>query len=194
MRIVFPAAAGITMFLIAMPLVLLAYKEGPFPNVTGGFGDQTCHSCHLDHPVNAPGGALNIAGVPPAYEPGRTYRITVTLTRDGMKRGGFEIAARYASGSRRGKQAGEWRLTDAREQMIPSQVDPQLRFVQHTLAGSRTATPGSNSWTIDWAAPSPPGGVVQFNIAANAANNDDSPLGDFIYTKTARSAPPPRSR
>jgi hypothetical protein len=30
---------------------------------------------------------------------------------------------------------------------------------------------------------------VQFNVAANASNNDDSPLGDFIYTKAVRSNP-----
>jgi hypothetical protein len=26
---------------------------------------------------------------------------------------------------------------------------------------------------------------VQFNVAANAANDDNSPVGDFIYTKQA---------
>ena len=30
---------------------------------------------------------------------------------------------------------------------------------------------------------------VQFNVAANAANNDDSPLGDYIYVKMVRSPP-----
>jgi hypothetical protein len=30
---------------------------------------------------------------------------------------------------------------------------------------------------------------VQFNVAANASNNDDSPLGDYIYVKAVRSAP-----
>jgi hypothetical protein len=30
---------------------------------------------------------------------------------------------------------------------------------------------------------------VQFNVAANASNNDDSPLGDYIYLRSARSSP-----
>ena len=30
-------------------------------------------------------------------------------------------------------------------------------------------------------------GAVQFNVAANASNNDDSPLGDYIYVKAFRS-------
>jgi hypothetical protein len=61
--------------------------------------------------------------------------------------------------------------------------------VQHNLAGSRTATSGVNTWTIEWTAPAAPAGPVQFNVAANASNNDDSPLGDYIYLKTMQSAP-----
>ncbi len=40
MRIVLPLAAVIA----ALSLSLLAYKEGPLPNMTGGFGDESCHS------------------------------------------------------------------------------------------------------------------------------------------------------
>jgi len=172
---------------MSVPLVLLGYKEGPFPNVTGGFGDRTCHSCHLDNPLNAPGGFLDVSGIPAAYTPGQVYPITVTLSRDGMKRGGFEIAARFASGRQKGRQAGAWRLLDQRVQRIPSKLDPSLEFVQHTLAGSRAVRPGFNAWTIEWTAPAR-GAPVQFNVAGNATNDDDSALGDFIYLKMARSA------
>lgn len=187
MRIVIPAAA----FLIALPLAALAFKEGPYPNVTGGFGEQSCHLCHLDNRVNAPGGTLTISGVPEAYAPGETYSITVSLTRDGMRRGGFEIAARYAGGKLKGRQAGSWRITDARLQLIPGAVDKSLTFVQHNLMGSRSATPGTNAWTVEWTAPAPQPqpGAIQFNVAANASNNDDSPLGDYIYVKSMRSTP-----
>jgi hypothetical protein len=183
--IVILAAAGV----IAGPLAAFAFKEGPYPNVTGGFGEPSCHVCHLDNPINAPGGSLRVAGIPSSYTAGTTYPITVTLTRDGLRRGGFEIAARFVSGRLKGRQAGAWRPTDARVQTIPSQVDAALIFVQHNLAGSLAATRGSNSWTIEWTAPSPAGGPVQFNVAGNATNNDDSPLGDFIYVQSARSTP-----
>jgi hypothetical protein len=174
---------------IGGPLAAVAFKEGPYANVTGGFGEPTCRVCHVDHPLNAPGGALAVSGVPRVYVGGTAYPITVTLTREGLRRGGFEIAARFASGSQRGRQAGAWRPIDARAQLIPSPVDASLIFVQHNLAGSLAATRGTNSWTIEWTAPSPAAGPVQFNVAANAANNDDSPLGDFIYVQAARSAP-----
>ena len=166
-----------------------AFKEGPYPNVTGGFGEQSCRLCHLDNPLNAPGGSLTLGGVPPIFTPGATYPITVTIAREDMRRSGFEISARFSSGKLRGRQAGSWGLTDARSQLIPGAVDKALTFVQHNLAGSRTTTAGVNTWVIDWTAPSTASGPVQFNVAANASNNDDSPLGDYIYLKSARSAP-----
>jgi hypothetical protein len=167
----------------------VAFKEGPYPNVTGGFGEGSCHLCHLDNPINAPGGSLELNGVPPEYTPGRSYTITIKVSREDVRRAGFEISARFASGRQKGRQAGTWRVLDARAQLIPGAVDKALTFVQHNLAGSRTATPGANAWTIDWTAPSPAVAPVQFNVAANASNNDDSPLGDYIYLSSARSRP-----
>jgi hypothetical protein len=181
--------APLCLFLLVAPLSALAFKEGPYPNVTGGFGEQSCHLCHLDNPVNAPGGSVSLEGVPDAYAAGRAYQITVTISRDGLRRGGFEIAARFVSGRQRGKQAGTWTPLDDRVQLIPGAVDKVLTFVQHNLAGSRVPSTGANRWTIEWTAPSPAAAPVQFNVAANASNNDDSPLGDYIYLKSMRSAP-----
>ena len=186
-RILIPVA----LFVIALPITAAAFKEGPYPNVTGGFGEQSCHLCHRDNPINGPGGAVTLDGIPPAFAPGQTYPITVTISRQDLRRGGFEIAARFAGGRQKGRQAGSWRLVDARAQLIPGAVDKALTFVQHNQIGSRTATPGANTWTMEWTAPSAAGGPVQFNVAANASNNDDSPLGDYIYVKAVRSRPSP---
>ena len=188
MRIVAPFAV----LLFGLPVVASAFKEGPYPNVTGGFGERSCHLCHLDNPVNAPGGSVTLEGVPASYAAGQTYPITVRVAREDVRRAGFEIAARFVSGRLKGRQAGSWRVLDARAQLIPGAVDKALTFVQHNLAGSRTTTPGSNTWTIEWTAPSPVSAPVQFNVAANASNNDDSPLGDYIYLTSARSVPATR--
>jgi hypothetical protein len=184
-RIVVPT----TLFLIALPLAASAFKEGPYPNVTGGFGERSCHLCHNDNPINAPGGSLTLEGVPAQFVPGATYSLTVEIAREGLRRGGFEIAARFASGKQKGRQAGTWKPLDARVQLIPGAVDRVLTFVQHNLAGSRAADRGRNAWMIEWTAPAVAAAPVQFNVAANASNNDDSPLGDYIYVKMVRSAP-----
>src|SRR5689334_11580072 len=84
--------------LIALPFTAIAFKEGPYPNVTGGFGEQSCHVCHMDNPINAPGGRLDVEGAPAAYAAGQSYRITIAIAREGIRRGGFEIAARFAAG------------------------------------------------------------------------------------------------
>ena len=185
LRILAPAA----LVAIGVPLAAAAFKEGPYPNVTGGFGEQSCHLCHLDNPINDREGEVTLSGVPPTYVPGERYQITVGLRREGLRRGGFEIAARFASGKNKGRQAGSWTPQDTRVQLIPGAVDKALTFVQHNQIGSRAATAGANSWTMEWTAPPAPAGVVQFNAAANASNNDDSPLGDYIYVKAVRSAP-----
>ena len=170
------------------------YKEGPFPNMAGGFNDKTCHSCHLDNPLNAPGGSLEVAGVPPTYSPGESYPITVTLSREGMKRGGFEIAARFTGGKQKGRQAGTWRPLDRRVQLIRSLRNPSLQFVQHNTAGTIAVVRGVNNWTVEWTAPAARSAAVQFNVAGNASNDDDSALGDFIYLKMLRSMPRQRLR
>lgn len=184
------------MFRILIPLAVFvaaatsgaaAFKEGPYPNVTGGFGEQSCHLCHLDNAVNDREGEVTLSGVPASYVPGERYPITVTLRREGLRRGGFEIAARFASGRNKGKQAGNWTPQDARVQLIPGAVDKALTFVQHNLMGSRVSETGAATWTVEWTAPPAAAGPVQFNVAANASNNDDSPLGDYIYLRVARS-------
>lgn len=173
---------------IVLPLCLVAFSSGPMPNMTGGFGDSTCRSCHLDQPLNAPGGTLSIAGIPAAFEPDRTYSITVRLEREDLRRGGFEIGARFASGSEEGRQAGTWRPLDPRVQVQRSS-DGTLLFAQHTTAGTLADHRGDLRWTFEWTAPARASAPVQFNAAANASNDDASPLGDFIYTQEQRSLP-----
>jgi hypothetical protein len=175
---------------LTLPLALKAFKEGPLPNMTGGFGEPSCHSCHLDNPVNAPGGRLVLTGVPPRFDSGHPYSIIVELSREHPRRGGFELSARFASGKLRGTQAGTWRLLDNRVQLQPA-IDNRLLFAQHTTLGTVAATRGTLTWTIEWTAPSP-AAPVRFNLAANASNDDASPLGDYIYLAEMTSRPAPK--
>lgn len=185
MRIVAPGTA----ILIAVPLLAAAYKDGPAPNVTGGFGEPSCQECHFDQPLNDAAGRLSLEGVPERYEAGRAYRITVTLSRPGMTRGGFEIAARFASGTNRALQAGAWRALDGRVQIVRSESDPPVQFLQHNAEGSIVRPAGTARWEMEWIAPAATVDPVEFNVAGNASNDDASALGDYIYTSDARSRP-----
>jgi hypothetical protein len=161
---------------------LAGFREGPLPGMTGGFGEPTCHKCHFDQRLGDPAGTLRLTGVPRSYTPGRRYAITVDLARPGLKRGGFELSARFASG----RQAGALAVAGDRLQIVKS-PDGDVQYAQHTLAGSVASPPGALRWSVDWIAPDRRGSVV-FHAAANASDDDASALGDFIYTAAARSA------
>lgn len=172
MRVLAAACSG----MLLAPLAVLAYRDGPPPDRMGGFGGQTCHSCHNDHPLNDASGKLLLEGVPAAYRPGGTYRVTVRLERPGLFAAGFQIAARDAEG----RPAGEWRIADPSVQLIDSRAAEGLRLVQQTLAGSTFENQAA--WTFEWIAPESGKGAATFSVAANASNDDASALGDYIYT------------
>ncbi len=184
--------------LLAAPVVLLAFQDGPLPGFTGGFGERNCRECHFDNSLNDAAGSLGITGVPAVYEPGQHYTITVTLRRPDVTRGGFELASRFDEGARKGREAGTLTPSGPRMKVIAS-PDGALHYIQHTKAGSETTTAGALSWAFDWQAPAGAAAAVRLSAAGNASNADSSPLGDFVYTTEARAAAahepaPPRHR
>lgn len=156
-------------------LTLFAYKEGPPPDRTGGFGGETCLACHAGNPLNAPEGSLRIAGIPDAYQPGAAYRIAITLARKDLYTAGFQITARNSAR----EFVGTWRALDDRTKVVEG-------FVQQTARGANAPKDGENQWELEWTAPSSSNSAIMFNAAANASNDDASALGDFIYTYETR--------
>jgi hypothetical protein len=148
--------------------------------MTGGFGGESCHMCHADNPLNAPGGSLRLSGLPVAYELGRTYGLTITLSREALRIGGFQLAARGADGG----PAGSWHARDDRARVAGESI-------QHTKRGTEAPVEGTASWEFEWTAPATPAGPVLFAAAGNASNDDASALGDFIYTTLVTVSPAP---
>ena len=160
-----------------------AYSSGPPPGRTGGFGEGTCSSCHE---FDGGSGSFAIFGVPAQYNPGQTYSIRVELSQAGQRRWGFQLAARFQSD---GTQAGTIQVTNSTNTQITRFLG--ISYLSHTFLGTMAGTPdGPVSWTFDWVAPSEASGTVQFNAAGNAANFDDTPDGDHIYTAQEVSAAP----
>ena len=113
---------------LAAPPLVLAYRDGPLPAMTGGFGEDTCAKCHFDHALNDPGGSLKIDGVPERVEPGHEYAITIAVTHAATKRAGFELSARHADGPDVGTQAGTFRAPDARTRVVSAPAAPFRTF------------------------------------------------------------------
>ena len=108
-----------------------------------------------------------------------------------MKRAGFQLTARFVGGEHHGKQAGTFRGRDGRVQIdrAPSGVE----YARHSPGGVIGEAIGSRArWHLEWRAPRRPSGVVVIHAAANAANHDDSELGDTVYTHEVQIAAGPR--
>lgn len=150
-----------------------AYPFGAPPGTTGGFGEPTCLMCHMGAELNDPAGSLTIEGLPERYTPGQAYRLIVRLRRPQMAAAGFQLSARTPAGA----QAGT--LSAAAGSAAVKVETVGVQYAGHTEPGSRLAAPGAAEWTVVWTAPA--SGPVTFSAAANAADDDRSPLGDYVY-------------
>lgn len=183
------AGALAAALLAAAPLPEAAYLEGPPPAHTGGFGGDTCHACHFENDLDAPGGSLTIRGAPDTFDPSATYRITVSLERPAMARAGFQLAARVGAGDGYGDPAGTLQVVAGDDRVQVVTAADGLAHAQHTEPGTALPRPGTASWTVEWRPPAAGAASVVFHAAANAANDDASEFGDFIYTASATTRP-----
>jgi hypothetical protein len=155
-----------------------AYAEGAPPGFSGGFKEDSCHACHFHAEVNAPGGRVTIEGVPERFADGERYTLIVTLTRTGMKRAGFQLAARFKDS---GAQAGTLAPGSGERERVAVERQGGVQYAGHKQAGSSVGGADAARWTIEWTAPKR-GGPVMFHVSANAADGNDSADGDFVYT------------
>ena len=166
---------SIAMLLVAV-VSLRAYPKGAPPGVTGGFGEGTCYECHDSYALNAGRAAglgdVVVTGFPKAYTPGETYPIKVEIThQQDPGAWGFQLATRAKETH---AQAGTLKPMDAHTQILSMQ---HIDYITHTAEGTF-----SNVFEFAWVAPSAAPGEIVVNAAANAANDDASPVGDYIYS------------
>lgn len=167
-----------------------AYPDGPPPAHTGGFGEPTCRHCHSDGEVlGAADGSAGIAGLPAAFEPGMSYDIAVVVRRPGLRRAGFELAVRYASGENEARQAGALAAVDPARVALDRDTTRGVTYAHHTRAGTRAPSEGELRWELRWTAPASPGRVV-FHAAVVASNDDNSNFGDEVYARAQVVAAP----
>ncbi len=175
-------------------------SDGPPAGFTGGFGEPTCRACHFDAPEEPGEGELVLVGIPKRYEPGVEYRVTVTLREPRLERAGFQLAVRFAGEGAedvdpaRGARLQAGRLLPAEPRTGPRvQVvehgDPPVLYARQTLAGAEPVAAQEAFWSVRWIAPEERAEPVLFHAAANAANHDDSALGDLVHTASAGSEP-----
>jgi hypothetical protein len=129
-------------------------------------------------------------GLPETWAPGQAYPFEVVLRGKDLLRGGFQLSARWADGDVRAMQAGALEVTDARGTV--TEHTNGISYAHHIADGTTPVTPGSVRWALTWTSPdSAVASAVVFNVAGNAANDDNSELGDLIVTEASRVRPAP---
>jgi hypothetical protein len=180
-------------FLVLVIGVNAVQNSGGPPNQrTGAPNEMTCATpnCH-GGTVNAGPGNLTISvnTSDTVYQPGKTYTVEVTVAENGISRFGFELTALFASDDTR---AGELQSTGQATQLESA---GGRDYIKQTFPGTQGAT-DAKTFTFDWTAPpNADNGDVVFYAAGNAANGNNQPTGDNIYTSdTTFRAPTTSSR
>jgi hypothetical protein len=181
--------AQITLVVLTVVVFVYAKAEGPDRGYTGAPGDLgDCTACHDTFVVaNVGAGRVTIGSNPAVYQPGQAYTLTVTVQDPKAHRWGFQMTAIDDSGN----SAGIFAPLGSDTQIALNGFDPMGRqYIEHTQLGTFPGTSGGHTWQVGWTAPSSDIGTVRFYAAGNAANDDNTNQGDYIYTTTTSSESP----
>jgi hypothetical protein len=168
--------------------VAYAKITGPDAGYTDAPGDLgNCTACHDSFEIpNVGPGSVNLSGAPSAYNPGEQYTLSVTVQQNNRHRFGFQLTALDQTGNRAGTLAS----VSSDSQVNPETGFGDRQYIEHTQIGTTPTGVSSRTWVIRWTAPSTDIGTVNFWFAGNAANDDDTNQGDYIYTKHISSDSP----
>lgn len=180
--------------LLISPLVLLGLGLGVNSNsapasTTGAPGEADCTTsgCHQSFVVNnGPGStAINFENGVTSYEPGKTYTLNVDVNQASLVRFGFQMVALK---NKDNTNAGTFAPTDLSRNQITTGYGnlSDRKYITYTFKSTSTPTPGKNTWSFKWTAPTNDEGPITFYVAAIAANNDGNDLGDYCYTTSLK--------
>lgn len=155
----------------ATPAPASAFPEGALPGHTGGFGEESCSSCHF-------GGAqgerigMRVEGLN-VFEPGARYRFFIRVMDPDAAVAGFQLALRFEGG----RNAGA--ISPAGEDSQTSSLDDVI-YVSHTAP--LRLEDGEAAWALEWTAPDSAHGPVWLHAAVVSGADDQSPIGDNVQT------------
>jgi uncharacterized protein (TIGR03437 family) len=185
--------------LIAAPLALWGFSSGPVIRRTGAPVDDngtTCTACHRGNDLNSPGGFVRIEAVP--YRSGQKQTLRVTVSHPEAQRWGFQLTARFASDPTR--KAGTFTVVeggpikvrcapDGRDATPTTSCGNDVEFAEHggTPESTFGGVNGTKTFDVEW---TPPEGAdlgdIIFYAAGNAANGNNTNVGDRIYNTSTR--------
>ena len=130
---------------------------------------ENCGTCHFDGEPARDSKALAVSGLPENLSADTLYDLVVTFENPGGVAAGFQMIA-WAGHSPAG------------------QFTPQATDLETVGAAVRSTEPtrsdGPVSWAVRWRTPATIDSTVRIHVAATAANDDQSPLGDSIHFRS----------
>ena len=140
---------------------VFAYPDASPWGAANPAADESCGSCHYDYEPVRDSDAVELAGLPSAASPGRTYEVRVRMTGTDAAVFGFQLVATGGTFT----------------------VDADVLEAAETAVRSTRAleNDGVVEWTFSWRAPEQRHGTVEMYLAMSAANDDQSPFGDTIH-------------
>ncbi|TKJ40447.1 hypothetical protein CEE37_09030 [candidate division LCP-89 bacterium B3_LCP] len=143
--------------------------------------EMNCTECHNSYDLNTGLGDIRIEGHPLEYSMGATYQCTI-IVRDALaSRWGFEVTAEegwYPWGPWTAQ--GSFSILDPTNTQLSDNPQPIRDYVKQTFAGTYVGMIDSAYWIFEWTAPMNLNGAY-ICFTGNAANNDDTEFGDYIY-------------
>jgi uncharacterized protein (TIGR03437 family) len=170
-----------------VPLAVFANSNGLPIKQTGAAvdGGQNCSSCHNSFGAanSDPRGGITIEAA--NYKPNVPQIVRITVQYPNAARWGFQLTARAVNDETR--MAGFFTPTDEVRVLCDSTgtVDcgGAVQFATHTSASSLTGFINSaRTFDVQWTPPASEVGKVVLYAAGVAANNDNLPTGDRVYT------------
>ncbi len=162
----------LSILIIPVSLILYSSSTGSPGGKSGSPLDgANCTDCHGTDPETAEGWITS--DIPEeGYTAGETYTITVTGMHENVGLMGFELTAESTFG-----KVGEFAIIDEER----TQFTNNDRAVTHTSDGIEPEG-DTNTWDVEWTAPSVGMATITFYAAVNAANgNGSADAGDVIY-------------
>lgn len=157
---------------------------------SGSPGEGTCANsgCHDSYSINTGGGSVVISSDELSswsYTPGETYLINVKVAKVGAKLFGLDFEALQDNGA----DAGQLEIVNSSETYLKFKTigaNTRTGVVQQKDGG---LADDSKTFTLSWTAPETNVGTVTFYVAGNAANDNGSDSGDYIYTASQQAKP-----
>ncbi|MBN4081813.1 T9SS type A sorting domain-containing protein [bacterium AH-315-C07] len=171
-------------------------SAGPPPYYAGAppeynsCGAAGCHDGVTGQTNIGPGIAtLDLGGANDGYGLGKTYEITISLSRSGMVKSGFQIVAIYDDYYE--YSPGIVTLTDNARTMTRDKDNVSWGccweyrvWVEHTYDGITPVSNDYNEWSYNWTSPTEDEGSITFYLAINDADGDLTDTMDYNYTLT----------